>query len=188
MVKGFEVSDLANANEASSPMAIQLTRWCCLAVVLGSSLTAVGQHPDAVRPLPRATQPPEAPPAPAAPADPFAQPAPAVQRDPTVPQGELRMLLNPAVDETGAPAPVAALPPLPPMEVRAKIIRGDGRAAALLSALQITGTGTSTFYQITPGQSFHLQGTGDWNLTILSIKREGVTMELQPGKRLLVLP
>ena len=106
------------------------------------------------------------------------------------------MLLNPpsqTVPGAVGPAPYVP-PPLPPITVRAKVI-GNGKAAALLTLGGNAGNaGTygapaaGAYYQVTPGQSFHLQGGGDWNLSIISIKSAGVVLELDPGKRQLVLP
>lgn len=106
------------------------------------------------------------------------------RRDPTVPQGELRMLLSPPVTEgpggtvVAGPAP---LPALPAISVRARVIGPGKQASALLS------TGTS-YYLVTPGQSYHLVGNEDRELKVISITREGVKLEFSPDRRQLILP
>ncbi|WP_254510179.1 hypothetical protein [Anatilimnocola floriformis] len=131
--------------------------------------------------------PPEAPvPAPA--------PNPAIQRDPTVPQGELRLLLQPqAENRPGVVAPAyVAPPPLPAISVRAKVIGQKGQASALITLGSPANAGNNAgyerFYQVVEGQTYHLLSGEDRMLNVVSIKREGITLELLPEKRQMILP
>ncbi|MFO0903835.1 MAG: hypothetical protein U0939_12595 [Pirellulales bacterium] len=98
------------------------------------------------------------------------------RRDPTRADGELRLLLEQPQAESPTGPPRA---PWPTIAVRARILASGRPATALLSVGE-------EFHKVSPGMTMGLDG--ERTLTVLTITREGVEVELQPGSRQVHLP